>query len=105
MTAHANLSTDRRCQIFIRFETSPGRRRCGASPTGENGIWTDAVGSAVDRDEVGRPLLAREMATGLHLPIGRTGGTAMDDVAVVAEDAGELLGDVCTAVSTASAGC
>lgn len=55
----------------------------------------------------GRPAvsISRQVAAGLHLAIGGTGGTAVDHVAVVSEDAGKLLCDVRTAVSTACAGC
>lgn len=41
------------------------------------------------------------MIARLHLPIGRTRGTAVDDVAVVPEHSSEALGDVCVAVPTA----
>ncbi len=44
------------------------------------------------------------MPAGLHLPIRRTGWTAVDDIAVVAKDASELLCDVRPAVSTAGTG-
>lgn len=49
--------------------------------------------------------VAREMTAGLHLPISRTGWTAVDDVAVVTENARELLRYVRSAVSTSSTGC
>ena len=49
--------------------------------------------------------IAGKMATGLHLSIRRTGRTAVDHVAVIAEDAGELLCDVRSAVPTPRAGC
>ncbi len=47
--------------------------------------------------------LAGKVAAGLHLPIRRTRRTTVNDIAVVAEHACELLSDVCAAVSTAGA--
>lgn len=52
-----------------------------------------------------RRSVTREMTAGLHLPIGRTGWTAVDDVAVVTEDTRELLRYMRSAVSTSSTGC
>lgn len=49
--------------------------------------------------------ISREVTARLHLSIGGTRRAAVDHVAVVAEDARELLGDVRSAVSTASARC
>lgn len=49
--------------------------------------------------------LAWQMATGLHFSVRRTGWAAVNDVTVVTEHAGELLGNMCTAVSTACACC
>jgi len=53
----------------------------------------------------GKISIAGQVPTGLHLSIGCTAGTAVDDIAVVAEDACELLCDVRATVSTACACC
>ncbi len=55
-----------------------------------------------DRETVSSSL-TRQMVTGLHLAIGRTGRTAVDDISVVTEDACELLRYVGATVATSCA--